>query len=123
LVEAVVVDAEVVGELVEDGAADLGDELCVGAADRFEGAAEEEDAVGEGEVVAGGADGEGGALVEAEEHAAGADAGRAQFCRGGAFADEDVDVVQAAEEFGGQPVDGFADERVEAGGAGDPASR
>ena len=75
LVEAVVVDAEVVGELVEDGTADLGDELFVGSAHRFEGTAKDEDAVGEGEVVTGGADGEGGALVEAEEGAAGADAG------------------------------------------------
>jgi hypothetical protein len=122
-VEAVVVDAEVVGELVEDGAADLGDELLVGVTEGFEGAAEEEDAIGEGEVVAGGADGEGGALVEAEEHAAGADAGRAEFGGGGPFADQDVDVVQAAQEFGGQPFDGLADERLEAGGAGEPASR
>jgi hypothetical protein len=121
-VKAVVVDAEVVGELVEDGAADLGDELFVGAADRFEGAAEEEDAVGEGEVVAGGADGEGGALVEAEEHAAGADTGRAQFRRGGALADEDIDVVEATEDRRRQPFDGLADERVEAGGAGEPAT-
>src|SRR5690606_32957012 len=68
LVEALVVDAEVVRDLVDDRHRDLVDDLLTRVADRERGLAEDRDAVGQR---AGGppvvALGQGDALVEAEE--------------------------------------------------------
>ncbi len=115
LIEAVVVDAEVVAQLVNDGLADLFADLVVAPADGLDGLLVDRDLVGEDEVVVLAALREGDAVVEAEERAAGAYPSIAPVTGGGAPFDDDFDVLDAVEEVTGKGSDGFADKTAEAG--------
>lgn len=112
-VEAVVVDAEVVGELVAHGLGDLvGDIARVEVA--FEGALVDDDAVGEREGVAA-AFGLRDADVEAEEVAAILDVAQAAFVGAGFACDDDGDVVEGVVYLGRERVEGALHETAEAG--------
>ena len=114
-VEPIVIDAEVMAELMDDGLADLLADLLVVVADGLNRLLVDADLVGEDEVVVLAAPGEGNAVVKAEEGAARADAGLAAVPRRGAALDHDLDVLDAFEEVAGEGGDGFADETAEAG--------
>ena len=105
LAEPVVVNAEMVGDLVDDGAADLGRDLLLGVADRADRLPEDGDAVGQHPGVLGRAAGERDALVEPEQ------AGRAS-----AVLDRHRDVAHQLAEFLGQPVQRRDDHVLETAG-------
>src|SRR5215467_10241352 len=93
LVEAIIVDAEVVADLVDHSPAYLVAHLILGVADGADGQAVDRDPVGQDPGVLGGAAGERHPLVEAEQP------GRAR-----AVLDRDGDVAHQLAEFLGQPV-------------------
>jgi len=102
--EAAVVYAEVVGDLVDDGPADLVGDLLLGAADRADRQAVDRDLIGQHACVLGCSAGEGDALVEAE-----------QSRRAWLVLDRHGDVAHQAAEFGRQPVQGGNHHLLETG--------
>src|ERR1700749_2376375 len=103
--EPVVVDAEMVGDLVDDGAADLARDLVFRAADDADRQAVDRDAVGQHPGVLGGAAGERDTLVEPEQP------GRARVVFHG-----HGDVAHQPAEFRGQAVERRGDHLLEAAG-------
>jgi hypothetical protein len=103
LAQAVVVDAEMVSYFVYHCMFDLGaDALEVPTADEFNGALVKGDGVGGDQLVAGGAFGQGNAVVKAEDHAPSIQTGGAVFMGPGPVIDQDFDILQLLLEVKGQ---------------------
>lgn len=113
LVETVIVDAEVVGQLMEDGLADLLPDLGVVGANRFDGALVDRDLIGQDEVVELAAAGDRDTRIEPEEGVPAPDASGPKLARRRCGVDDDVDVVNAGEEARRQRGDGLADQAAE----------
>ena len=115
LVEAVVVDPEVVGDLVDDGHGDLLDQFLAGGAPALERAAEDEDAVGQDHGPALVALGQGSAVIEAQQ------GGTAllvvvlgpEHVGVGLVLDEDDHIVHGLGQVPGDLVQGVADRLLE----------
>ena len=112
--EALVVDAEVVADLVEDGHAHLlADLIIVVMADGFDVALIDADAVGEDEVVVLTPGGEGNAVVETEKEVAWGEIRSIKVFGTGGVLDDEVDVMDLATNGLGYLVEGFADKATE----------
>lgn len=100
--EAVVVDAEVVAELVDDSLADLLANFIVIAADSLDRLLVDADLVGQDEIVVLAAMGDGNAMVEPEEGSPGPQSGHLPVARSGTAFDNYLDVLHALKEVAGK---------------------
>jgi hypothetical protein len=112
-VEAVVVDAEVVANFMENGDSHLFANVIVGIANGLDVVLIDADAVGKDEVVVLAALGQRDAMVEPEEKVSLLDAGVVEVDLGGGILDDEVDVVDLTADGVGDLVQGFADEAAE----------
>lgn len=111
--EAIITYAEVVAEFVEDRLPHLLDDLFVVRAHLFDGLLVDADLVGAHKVVVAAAFSDGNTVIETEKCVPGPNARCFFIERGGARFDDDVDVLNAAQEFGRDERNSVADEAAE----------
>lgn len=112
--QAVVVNAEVMRDFVDDRNLHLADDVLVGLADGFDGLLEESNLVGQNHVVVV-AVGEGQALVQAEKEVPVLDTGTDKLLPAGCVVHNDVNIVETHAQVFGDAVESLNDEAFKLG--------